>query len=428
MEFVSKDQQKKMEFVPLPIKEVKQPTSNILQNSAGIIWWWAVTLWGSYVWGKILEKTGKWIYGLTLPPPIDEAKAIQAYKAGVTNVKPRLATDVLLDMPIIQKTPLKQVMRSPSSTLWWIWTRSMIGTQAERSADQIYKKTINPIFKELDKTGIQLDTKNLVQEAKESILKSKKYSPSQIEEIVDNINEMSKNYKPSLSVKELDLEKQAIAGKIPQKYQTMPKLPNEAKVAQKELAWTFRKAVHRAIKKASWVDSAKLYQDYASLKWISQIGPKSTSQSWLSKWFGGFRSTFAQELTTPITTTTGKLTYKAWKMLQYLPSELGDMVKQKATVIKWIPFKDIVGAVIKEAPAGMLLSQLVDDIKKQSSPEVKKANAKQLADMIKNWQDINSFKTQMSFADPVLLTVVKRDIKKWKSKEDVMNDLYTISQ
>lgn len=48
----------------------------------------------------------------------------------------------------------------------------MIGTQAERSADQIYKKTINPIFKELDKTGIQLDTKNLVQEAKESILKS----------------------------------------------------------------------------------------------------------------------------------------------------------------------------------------------------------------------------------------------------------------
>jgi len=37
MEFVSKDQQKKMEFVPLPIKEVKQPTSNILQNSAGII-------------------------------------------------------------------------------------------------------------------------------------------------------------------------------------------------------------------------------------------------------------------------------------------------------------------------------------------------------------------------------------------------------
>jgi len=76
----------------------------------------------------------------------------------------------------------------------------------------------------------------------------------------------------------------------------------------------------------------------------------------------------------------------------------------------------------------MLLSQLVDDIKKQSSPEVKKANAKQLADMIKNWQDINSFKTQMSFADPVLLTVVKRDIKKWRSKEDVMNDLYTISQ
>lgn len=111
------------------------------------------------------------------------------------------------------------------------------------------KKTINPVFNQLDKAGIKLDTPSLVQSAKDSILKSKKYSPSQIQEIIENINEMAKNYKPSLSVKELDLEKQAIAGKIPQKYQTMPKLPNEAKAAQKELAWTFRKAIHKTIKK-----------------------------------------------------------------------------------------------------------------------------------------------------------------------------------
>jgi len=84
----------------------------------------------------------------------------------------------------------------------------------------------------------------LVNWAKERVLASKKYSPSQIKEIIANIDEIALEYEPSLSVKQIDLEKQALVGKIPQKYQNMPKLPNELKVAQKELAKEFRDAVH----------------------------------------------------------------------------------------------------------------------------------------------------------------------------------------
>jgi len=82
-------------------------------------------------------------------------------------------------------------------------------------------------------------------------MNTKKYAKSQIDDILSNIDELTQGIQPSLSVKDLDLEKQALANKIPQKYQTMPKLPSEAKVAQKELANEFRKAVHATIKKMS---------------------------------------------------------------------------------------------------------------------------------------------------------------------------------
>ncbi len=424
-QFISKEQQKKTpiqwgQFIPkwtvnVPIREV---TPNLWPLAPVAVGAWALA-W-SYVAGKALEWVGKAVYWATLPPPIDEAKAIQSYKAGVTNIKPRVATDVLLDTPIIQKTPLKQIMRSPTSPLWWIGTRSMIWTQAERMANQIYKKTINPVFTELDKAWIKLDTPSLVQSAKDSILKSKKYSPSQIQEIIENIDDMAKNYKPSLSVKELDLEKQAIAGKIPQKYQTMPKLPNEAKAAQKELAWTFRKAIHKTIKKMSWVDSAKLYQDYASLKWVSQIWPKSISQSGLAKWFWWFRSTIAQELVTPVTTTTWKLTYKAWKALQYLPKKIVETIKNTPNALKWMWLKDIAKVAIKEMPAWIIAEQFWKTVSDTTmSNSILKKDLEQAIKALKEWKKIptTSFlsKRETKWLDTeTSITVLEKALSKYK--------------
>ena len=361
-QFISKEQQKKTtiqwgQFIPkwtvnMPIKEVKPNLSPLAPVAA---WAWALA-W-SYVAGKALEWVGKAIYWVTLPPPIDEAKAIQSYRAGVTNVKPRLTTDVLLDTPIIQKTPLKQVMRSPTSALWWIGTRSMIGTQAESAANKIFTKKINPIFDKLDKFWLKIDTNKLVNWAKERVLASKKYSPSQIKEIIANIDEIALEYEPSLSVKQIDLEKQALVGKIPQKYQNMPKLPNELKVAQKELAKEFRDAVHWTIKNMYWTDSAKLYQDYWSLKWVSEIWPKALTQAGRKWGAWTLMSWLADELATPITTTTWKLTYKAWKALQYLPKKVVETIKSMPNTLKWMPLKEMAKLAIREMPTWIIAEQ-----------------------------------------------------------------------
>ncbi len=393
-QFISKEQQKKTpiqwgQFIPkwtvnMPIKEVKP---NLWPLAPVAVWAWALA-W-SYAAGKALEWVGKAVYTVNLPPTLDEAKAVQSYKAGITNVKPRLATDVLLDTPIIQKTPISQVMRAPTSPLWWMGTRGMVWTQAESAANKIFTKKINPIYKQLDKYWIKIDAPTLVQQAKEKILASKKYAPSQIDEIIANIDEISTEYQPTLSVKQLDLEKQALAGKIPKKYMNMPKLPNELKVAQKELANEFRKAVHSTIKKMSWTDSARLYQDYWSLKNISEIWPKALTQAGRKWGAWTLMSWLADELATPITTTTWKLTYKAWKALQYLPKKVVKTIKSMPNTLKWMPLKEMAKLAIREMPAWIIAEQfwkVVSDWKQMDS--VIKNDLEQAIKALKEWKKI----------------------------------------
>lgn len=416
-QFISKEQQKKAplqwgQFIPkwtvnVPIREVK-PRENILKRWAVVAWW----LWGAYAGGKVLESVGRKVYWVTLPPPIDEAKAIQSYKAGTTNVRPRTSTDVLLDLPVVQKTPLKEVYRSPTSTLWWMWSRSMIWEQAERAANNIFKK-INPIFDKLDKVWIKMDTQSLIQRAKDSILKSKKYAPSQIKEIVENIDEIAKNIEPSLSVKQLDLEKQALASKIPQKYQTMPKLPNEARVAQKELASIFRKAVHTTVKKMSWVDSAKLYHDWASLKGVSEIWPKSLTQAWRKWGAWTFLSWLSEELATPVTTTAWKLTYKLWKWMQALPKKLREGVKAS---VKGMSAKDIAKWVIREMPAWILSELFWRQVSKVASWQYAKEQYKEVLDKIRRWE-------RLWIKYSPITTMIK-----WLDKKDAILLLEKLSQ
>lgn len=418
-QFISKEQQKKTpiqwgQFIPkwtvnVPIREV---TPNLWPITPIAVGAWALA-W-SYVAGKALEWIGKKLYSVNLPPTIDEAKALQSYKAWVTNVKPRLATDVLLDTPIIQKTPISQVMRAPTSPLWWIGTRSMIWTQAESTANKIFTKKINPIYKQLDKYWIKIDVPQLVDKVKVKMMNTKKYAKSQIDDILSNIDELTQGIQTSLSVKDLDLEKQALANKIPQKYQTMPKLPSEAKVAQKELANEFRKAVHATIKKMSWTDSAKLYQDYWALKWISEIWPKALTQAGRKWGSWTFMSWIADELATPVTTTAWKLTYKVWKWLQYLPKQIVEAIKKTPNRI--MSLKDIAKVAIKEMPVWILAESFGDNISDVASGKKQKEEYTKALNKLRNNEKL------------WIMEAFTKSMIKWLSKEDAILLLEKLSK
>lgn len=289
-----------------------------IATTAGGIWLWLA---GLKFWGITLESLWKKIYWLTINPTQQEAEAIQSYKAGTSSFKPKTWVETALEQPILQKW-----WRTISSKIWQMWTRAMIWEQAEAAATRKFTDIINPIMNEADNVGISFDYASLFQKAKENIQNSAKYSDTQKKTILENIDELAHWYEWTTTLKNLDLEKQAIAGKIPQKYQTMAKLPNELKAAQKEVASVFRNTVHTTIKESFWVDSAKIYQDYANLKWLSKIWPKALTEAGRKWGAGSFLSWASEEIATPVTTVVGKLSYKAGKVMEMLPD----------LAVKWI--------------------------------------------------------------------------------------------
>lgn len=310
---------------------VEDDKSNILENIWKVwIWVWAVAwwLWASYLWWWLLKSVGKMIYWLTLPPWQQEAEAIQSYKSWISNTKPKTTVQTAIEQPLIQKWG-----KTISSKLWQFGTRSMIWIQSEAQANNLFKNKINPLMSEADKIWISFDYKDLIWEAKKNIESSNKYSVTQKQQIISDIDEIWQNYQWKTSLKNLDLEKQWLASKIPQKYQTMAKLPNETKIAQKELASVFRNKVHSTIKSMFWVDSAKIYQDYANLKWLSKIWPKALTEAWRKWGAWNFISRVADELGTPITTIIGKLSYKAWELSQKLPIKILNLLKKSPKIL-----------------------------------------------------------------------------------------------
>jgi hypothetical protein len=381
-----------------PVEEEEK--SNMLEN-IGKVWLWVWTvawwLWASYVWWWLLKSAGKKIYWLTLPPWQQEAEAIQSYKSWISNVKPKTTVQTAIEQPLIQKWG-----KTISSKLWQFGTRSMIWTQSEAQANNLFKNKINPLMSEADKIWISFDYKDLIWEAKKNIESSNKYSVTQKQQIISDIEEIWQNYKWKTSLKNLDLEKQWLASKIPQKYQTMAKLPNETKVAQKELASVFRNKVHSTIKSVFWVDSAKIYQDYANLKWLSKIWPKALTEAGRKWWAWNFVSWVADELGTPITTTIGKLSYKAWELSQKLPKTIVKLLKASPKILSkisstmaWAEMVDI-NQLWQNAHDSTkeLLKSSIKDIWEWNSPKwISNPMKLVYKDMKKKWKTDDEIKT-----------------------------------
>lgn len=378
-----------------PVEEEEK--ANMLENIGKVWFWvWAVAwwLWASYVWWWLLKSAGKKIYWLTLPPWQQEAEAIQSYKSWISNVKPKTTVQTAIETPLLQKW-----WRTLSSKLWQFGTRGMIGTQAEAKAKSLFTKTINPIMKEADKIWISFNYKDLIEEAKKNIENSNIYSSTQKTQIIEDITEIWKNYEWNTTLQNLDLEKQWLASKIPQKYQTMAKLPNETKVAQKELASVFRNKVHSTIKSIFWVDSAKIYQDYANLKWLSKIWPKALTEAGRKWGAWNLLSWVADELGTPITTTIGKLSYKAWELSQKLPKIMLKLLKASPKILSKVSWSMAWAEMVD-------INQIWQEMYNSQVKFLKKS-----VDKLNKWEDV----TWMNF-----YKVVYQDMKKrWKTNDEI---------
>lgn len=322
-------------FYQAGIKEREEKLDENLLTDLWIGVWW--TIWAiawSYWIGKATENIGESIYWLTLPPWVDEARAIQKNKAWLWP-KPRTTVETAID---------KNIM----------WTRSMIGTQAEKEANKIFTKTVNPM---LEKATTKTNVQWLIDELWTEIEKFAKWDPDKLAEYNDALIEMKKSFWDKkfseLSQKELHELKSWLQGRTPQKFFKGKEITNAYQELRAKLATKLTKNLHTNLTQEFWENTAKLYKDYANLQWLKEVWVKSRSAAWLKWWFGWFWSTIAQELATPATTVWGKALVSAGKLLQK-PAEL---------TLKWI--KAIAKAwkgILSADPTGILWNIIENEI------------------------------------------------------------------
>lgn len=261
------------------------------------LWAWAIA-WGVVWWlAPVLSTAWKALYKTAIKPNTEEASQIIKATASKTK-QPITRADTAFEYGIL-------------------WREKDIGVQGVRESQKIFKKTIEPAFQKAEKAWVKFDYRTLVKKAKDNISKSSVYSTSQKKEILANIDELWKWLKGTTWLKNLDLEKQAIVGKIPKKYIGVLKTPRELTVAQNELSSVFRNTVHDTLKSKFGVNSSKLYRDYANLKELEKIGIKWITEWGLRWWTGTALSTIYDALATPIKTIWGKTLYKVGEWLQF---------------------------------------------------------------------------------------------------------------
>lgn len=266
--------------------------------SRGQIWAWAIAWWVLWAAAPWIQKAGEALYKTAFKPSTTVAEKIIQAKA--TGGKLPITTG---------DTALKYWI---TGTQTWVWVKWV------KAANKIFSKRIEPAFKRADKAWVKIDYSWLMQQAKNNISKSKFFSDTQKQEILDNIDEIAKLYKWTTSLKNLDLEKQAIVSKIPKKYIWVVKTPKELTAAQNEISSVFRKTVHDMLKKKFWVDSARLYKDYANLKELEKIWVKWLTTNIIPEGgtFTGL-SWIYNALATPVKTIGWKVLYKVWKWLEF---------------------------------------------------------------------------------------------------------------
>ena len=283
--------------------------------------WVAATVVGlgaSKVVGETLQWIGKKVYGLTLPPTADESRAIQSYRAGNTSVKPRTTIDTAIESPLFRKW---NTFKDPQINLWMFWSKSWIGVQAASEGQKLFEKNINPIFQKANEAWTTFDYKDLIADAKNNVNAAKDLSKEEKKSIIEHIDEVASDYKWSTTLENLDLAKKDLANKLPKKYYAGGKMTQTLKDAQAYLADAFRSKVHGHIEENYWVNSAKIYKDYANYQNLAKAGQKSMSAAG-TEGAGGIIKYVIGEATTPVATTLGKAAYKLGGAVKALPDAL----------------------------------------------------------------------------------------------------------
>lgn len=255
--------------------------------------------------GSVAKSAGKKIYDFVIPTSMKEAKLLQSYKANVPFAE-RVATAVAGGE---SKAPTTAASTAFDQGL--VGTESMIGIQAKRASNNIWKDVIQP---SLDESKAVVDMPTFFDSVEKKII-SETPELSRQKALLEALQAMKEDYAGvgKVTLNDLQKFKEGWAQFVPEKaYMGKPISGafNDVKDTAADLA---RQAIYSNLGQ----DVKKAYFDYGNLQGLQELGQRAMTGGKLKGGFGGFWSAIKDMTLTPVGTVGGRTLYRTGQGIQF---------------------------------------------------------------------------------------------------------------
>lgn len=254
--------------------------------------------------GKISKIIGEGVYKSAIPTSAKEAQFLQSYKAGKSFAERTL--DVIKGT---SKEPTTVAKTAFEKGLFG--TESMLGVQAKRATNSLWKDFISP---QLKQSKVQVNMPSFFDEAREQIIKENPELGRQ-KDLLEALEAMKDDYKDVLDVpiEKLQDFKKGWAQFVPEKaYRGKP-----IAAAYGEVKDTVSGLARNAIYESLGPEAKQAYFDYGNLLGLQELGQKAMTGGKLKGGFGTFWSAVKDMALTPVATVGGNTIYKVGQGLEF---------------------------------------------------------------------------------------------------------------
>lgn len=266
------------------------------------------------VGGKILSSAGEGIVKSIIPTSAKEAGLIQTYKA-TTPFLERMKNIVGLGESKAPNTAAKTVFEKGL-----MGTESMIGVQAKRASDNIWKDFLQP---QLNKSQVKINMDSFFKTAEENIIKSNPELSRQ-KSLLEALKAFKEDYAgvKDITLKDLQKFKEGWAKFIPEKAYKGKPIAGAANDVKDILADISRETIYKAL----GPEAKQAYFDYGNLKGIQELGQKAMTGD-KTKTLDSLWNAVKNIAVIPVGTIGGQVIYKAGQGVQFIGSPGGRIIR-----------------------------------------------------------------------------------------------------
>jgi signal recognition particle subunit SEC65 len=253
--------------------------------------------------GEALDKSGSALYKSAIPLSKQEAKLMQNYKAKTT-IGERLKGTGKIKEPITAGVTAMEK--------GFMGTESMIGIQAKRVADTLWKDKVKPALKNVKG---DIKTSEVIDSVLDKIIKKVK-EPGRQSSLLEGLEALADDYKniPKMSHQFAQDIKSDLYKFIPDKVWKGKPVASALRDVQAMFAQELRLRTRRALKNNK--EALKAFDEYGNLKGLMEFGQTAMSGGKKKGGFGGFVTSLYENATIPIKTTGGLLIKGAGNLLK----------------------------------------------------------------------------------------------------------------